>query len=103
MGVILGNSSTIRRDQFGSRSSRAIQYAVDSSSIVAVGDDMCRRRIAVAGTHWQEAHLDQYGGGFRRPGACDRCDWLPGHGNGLKKQTTSEKGRRRNQWARAHE
>ncbi|PYJ01597.1 MAG: hypothetical protein DMF00_04430 [Verrucomicrobia bacterium] len=80
-----------------------IQHAVDRPSIVAAGDDMCRRRIAVAKTHCQEAHMDQCGGGFRRPGACDRCDWLPGHGNGPEEQTAGEKGRRRNQWARAHE
>src|SRR5207249_3627722 len=59
--------------------------------------DEAERRMAWA-LSWGTAvpfvavSLDECGGGFRRPGACDRCDWLPGHGSDPEEQTAGEKG-----------
>jgi len=91
MGVSLGNRSAIRCRQSGSRRSRAIQHAVDSSSIVAAGDDMCRRRIAVAGTHWKERTWTNMVAVFVGLGLVIGANWLPGHGNGPEEQTAGEK------------
>jgi len=71
---------------------------------LVAGDDLRRRRIAVAPKLDEERlRLGQGCGGFYRAGHRDRCDWLPRYRSRFKKQAAGEESRRGNQCARARE
>ncbi len=100
----LGNRSAVCRSQSGSGRCRSVQHAGDSSRLLVAGDDLRRRRIAVAPKSEEERSRLGHGcGGFYRAGHRDRCDWLPAYRSRFKKQAAGEESRRRDQRAGACE
>ena len=83
---------------FGSQScprrARPVQHARNSSSIVAIGHDLRRERVAMAATlDERRTRLDQGRRRVRWAGNCDWCDRLSAYIGCVKRQAAGKESR----------